>query len=157
MRIFLLTSTLLFVSCISQNYEPTTLYDIKPEYNAPKVSFQMETVSLQAPYSSKVTYRQGNKLVEKEFSRWSSSPEKMLQRYWMLLPKTVSAVKLRGVVRVFEINMDSETADIVFDYEVNNTWKQIVIRESLSGIDVESAVTSMEKAVEKLTSKLSKK
>lgn len=157
MRVLLLTSIFLFVSCISQNYEPTTLYDIKPEYNSPPVSFKMEAVSLQAPYSSKMVFRQGNKLVEKEFSRWSTSPEKMLHRYWMLLPKVDSPLKLRGVVRVFEINLDTDTADIVFDVELDNQWKKLVIRESLSGTDIDSVVEAMKKAVETLTSKLQKK
>ncbi|MCM8538555.1 MAG: PqiC family protein [Lentisphaeraceae bacterium] len=154
MKTLFLAALILLTSCISNNYEPTTIFDIRPKYDVSPVLFDIKSVSLEAPYSSKVTFKQGNQLIEQEFSRWSSTPEKMLYRYWSLLPKAASTADITGIVRVFEINLDEHTADIVFDYQVKGTWRQIVIREKISDTDIESAVSSMKKAVESLTLKI---
>jgi hypothetical protein len=156
MKTITLLSVLLLTSCLSSNYKPTTTYDLQPAHDAAEIHFMIEEIGLDGPYSKKLTFKKGNVLEEKEYHRWSDSPNALLKRYWTL-SKTSPNAKLikKAIIRVFEFNRDRKTAVIIIDIHTETGYKRLEVSEAYSNETNTDCVAAMKIALVKLTEKIS--
>jgi hypothetical protein len=143
------------VSCISSSYKPVIQYDLKPSETSSKIAFSVAEVSLDGPYNKKMVLRRGDVLQEQEYSRWSASPDVLIQRYWKLrLQSAAGVVYSRAVVRIFEIDLSSRKAVIVLDLEGEQGTKRLSAQESVGGENTAAYVAAMKKALVQITAQI---
>ena len=144
-------------SCLSPKHTEVQHYDLGLRDTASELNWRVSSISYSGYRSQKLLTREGQALQEEHSLRWKEDPDELLKNFWQSNYNVAAdALDLKVTVLRFEFHESKAQAVVLLTWGKDKKTQRILAEAALSGATVEAKVSAMSKAVDLLTTKISK-